>query len=389
MAYTTTVIGTQTTVNQLAANQMPDVDRFLYLLEPYQTPLMQSLYFSKNSSEKVINENGKFSWFEDELFPHQTTITNITGGATSEDNITVGSYTVFNVGDVWLIDTTEQVVYIDSLDSNQVDITILDGSTLITACTTGYMRKIGSRNHEFDVARTAAFTSEIEKFNYCTIHSETVTTSGRYQAGEKYTNGKSHAEQVKKATLQMKLTFERNFWFSTLAYSGTISTNYRITFGEGFLGRVTTNKIPYTGTITEDVFEDFLKTVMQKGSKTRDIYGGADAIMDINKFIKNKYQLQNMTKEYGINVTTYLTPFGEAKIKWNPIFEGKFSYSLFAVDPKNIKMRYMDSDDKGSRKFRLEQNVETPGTDGKSTKLLADIGCQIPNEEVHGILYKA
>jgi len=389
MAYTGTIIGTQTTVNQLAANQMPDVDRFLYLLEPYQTPLMQKLYFEKNKSEKVINENGKFSWFEDELFPHQTTVTNITGGATSEDNITVGSYTYFNVGDVWLIDTTEQVVYIDSLDSNQVDITILDGATNITACTTGSMRKIGSRNHEFDTARTAVFTSEIEKYNYCTIHSETVTTSGRYQAGEKYTNGKSHAEQVKKATLQMKLTFERNFWFSTLAYSGTISTNYRITFGEGFLGRVTTNKVPYTGTITEDVFEDFLKTVFQKGSKVRDIYLGADALMDINKFIKDKYQLNNMTTEYGVDVAKYTTPFGKANLIWNPIFEGKFSYSAFAVDPSKIKMRYMDSDDKGSRKFRLEENVQTPGTDGKSTKLMADIGCQIPNEEVHGILYKA
>jgi hypothetical protein len=388
MALTSTILGPQTTVNQLAANQMPDIDRMLYLLEPYQTPLMQKLFFGKGKSEKCINANGKFEWFEDELVPHQTTISNITGGAASEDNITVGSTNPFNEGDVFLIEDTEQLIYVDSVASNLIDITTLNGD-IITACTTGYIRKVGSRNHEFDVARPAQMTKEIAKFNYCTIFSETVTTSGRYQAGEKYTGGKSHAEQVQKKILEMKLTYERNFWFSTLAYSGTISTNYRFTFGEGVLSRVSTNKIQYTGVLSEAVWDDFLKTVFTaKGSSNnKDVYVGGNVLAAISKFVKDKYREASITKEYGVDITTYITGFGRINVIWNPLFEGKFQNYAFAIDPKNIKMRYMADDDKGSRKFRIEENVQTPGTDGKSTKILSDLGVQIANEEIHGILH--
>lgn len=388
MAYTAAVVGTQTTVNQLAANQMPDVDKVLYLLKPYQTPLFQKYFFQKNKSEKVINENAKFSWFEDEYYPHTTTITNITGGAASEDNITLGSGAWINEGDILLVEDTEQIVYVDSTASSQIDITTLDGSTNITACTTGYITKVGSRNHEFAVARTATFTKEIEKFNYCTIFSETVTTSGRYQAGEKYTNGKSHADKIKKLTIEMKYQYERNFWFSTEQYTGTINTDYRFTFGQGALGRIITNKQQYSGQIDEVQFDDFLKNIFAKGSNVKDVYAGSDMIAGLNKFIKDKYQLENMTKEYGVDVRTYRTPFGKVNLIWNPVFANRFSTWAFALDPEGIKLRYMADDDKGSRKFRIEENVETPGTDGKSTKLLADLGIQIANEEIHGILYK-
>jgi len=51
---------------------MPDVDKMLYLLKPYQTPLFQKYFFDSKGSAKVINENGKFSWFEDEYYPHTT-----------------------------------------------------------------------------------------------------------------------------------------------------------------------------------------------------------------------------------------------------------------------------------------------------------------------------
>lgn len=388
MAYTAAVVGTQTTVNQLAANQMPDVDKMLYLLKPYQTPLFQKYFFDSKGSAKVINENGKFSWFEDEYYPHSTTITNITGGAASEDNITLGSGAWINEGDILLIEDTLQLVYVDSTASSQIDITTLDGTTNITACATGHITKVGSRNAEFATARTATFTKEIEKYNYCTIFSETVTTSGRYQAGEKYTNGKSHADKVKKLTIEMKYQFERNFWFSTEQYTGTINTDYRFTFGQGAIGRITTNKVQYSGALSEPALDDFLMSIFQKGSNVKDIYMGSQALNDINKFVKAKYELAGMTKEYGVDVSSYITPFGKVNLIWNPVFTNRFSTWAIALDPEGVKMRYMDSDDKGSRKFRVEEGVETPGTDGKSTKILADLGIQIANEELHGILYQ-
>lgn len=393
MAYTSITSGPITSVTALAANQMPDIDRVLALLEPHQTPLSQWLYMNNlGNAEKVINENGKYSWMEDELMPVSTTLsgTGITGGASSEDNIGLTDGTIFNSGDILLVEATEQMVYVDSVASSQVDITHIDGSTNITAATSGTIRKIGSRNNEIATARTAMSTLEIEKYNYNTIFSETVYTSGRYQSGEKYTNKKTHKEQLQKKIAEMKLQYEDNFLFSTSTGTVTDSSAYRFTYGQGFLGRVTTNATYHSGSLTEEALDDYLKTVFLKGSGTKMHLAGGDHLLALNKIVKDRYQVvpDPVTKIYGSNVVEYITPFGRLQIMWHPRMTGKFSYYGFTVDPKYAKLRFQDSDDKGPRRFRVEENTETPGTDGKQSKILADQSVEFKNEEVHGILYK-
>lgn len=92
MAYTQTVSGPQSSYNVLAANQMPDNDKILYLLYPAQFPLFQKVYFSTGRrAEAVTNDKGLFSWFEDELYPNYTTLTGagIAGGSATENIQTV------------------------------------------------------------------------------------------------------------------------------------------------------------------------------------------------------------------------------------------------------------------------------------------------------------
>src|ERR1035441_3315162 len=75
MAYTQVISGVRTQDNGvLANNQRPDIDTTLKVLEPYQTPFLQFLFFSNKQSKPVINKSGKFSWFEDEYQPYQSTV---------------------------------------------------------------------------------------------------------------------------------------------------------------------------------------------------------------------------------------------------------------------------------------------------------------------------
>jgi len=401
MAYTGVNSGVQTSVTQLAANQMPSIDKILYLLEPYQTPLLQHLFFDKKIGKKaevVYSENGRFDWFEDELFPHQDVVqTDISISAATTLTITWASLTnpsMFNLNDIVLIESTEEAGYVSTINSStSIVLTKLSGSfTAGTATAGSYLKVIGSLNFEYGTPRTGMFTQEINKFNYLTEFKETVSTSGRRQAGRTYTDGKTHREQVQKKILEMKAQIERNFWFSPTAVS-TSSGNYRATVGQGFIGRVTTNKVPYTGVLTEAAFDEFLaQCFTAKGSSNKKMaFVGATTLSEINKFIKDKYELtDNPTKVYGVDVREYITPFGSLSLTWNPLMDGKYASQLFLMDMDNgVKLRYMNNDLKGSRKFRVEDNVETPGTDGTSSQILADVGIQIPNEETHGILYKA
>lgn len=396
MAYTGERNGVITSANAVSTNQMPDQDVLLYELEPYQTPIYQFIYFSEGRQKVCINENGKFDWHEDELYPHQDTLSgNITGGASSEDNISLTNADMWNTGDIMLIEETEQMVYVDSIASSQVDITHIDGSTNITAATSGgYVRKVGTRVHEFDTARTAVSTKEVQKSNYCQIFSETVTTSGRRQAGDKYTNGKSHKDELMKKIKEMKFMYERAWIYNTGSGTVTVSSAYRFTYGEGMLGRFTTNSTPYLGVSSEDSFLDYMKDITAKGSNHRTHYAGSGQYSEILKWVRDYYRVDNMDTEFGYDLQRIkLGGFGIVDLVWDPVLEGKFTNYGFTLDTGNeytgkVQLRYMANDEKGSRKFRIEEDVETPGTDGKSDKLLSDIGIQIPNEEVNGIYYR-
>jgi hypothetical protein len=374
----------------LSTNQMPDNDALLYLLKPYKSPFYQKLYFSERPAKEVTDATGAFSYFEDEMFPHQDILkAGITGGGATENiysKLTNPSY--FQKDDMLLIEATEQMVYVSALTVGSiVTITAMDGSN-ITAAATGYVKKIGTRVAEYNTPRVATATQEVKVTNYLNIFSESVEMTSREQAAKHFTNGRSLEEQVQKRVEEMKQTFERNLMLATSSGRNTSGTS-PVTWGKGFLGTVVTNKVSYVN-VTEDSLDAFLQGVYDTGgSDSRDFYLGSNLTTAVNKILKDKYNITGIpATEYGVNLTRYLTPFGMTNIYWNPRQDGKFTNYGFAVDWENITQRYMANDKKGSQKFRIEDDVEENGASSSKVKLYADIGIEIPNEVRHGIYYK-
>ena len=376
----------------LDTNQMPDNDALLYLLKPYQSQLFQKLYFSERPSEEVTDAKGLFSYFEDELYPHQsTTSAAITGGSATENLYAKLTYpTYFQLDDILLIEASEQLVYVSTWTSGSaVTVTAMDGTNITAvAGVGGYIKKLGSRNAEYNTPRIATATQEVLVSNYLTIFNESVEMTSREQAAKHFSNGRSFEEQIQKRVEEMKQMFERNLMFSTSSGRNTNGTS-PVTWGKGFLGTVVTNKISYT-LVTEDALDAFLQGVFDNGgSDSRDFYLGANLTTAVNKILKDKYQITAIpAHEYGVDLSRYLTPFGMVNVYWNPRLDGKFTNYGFAVDWENIKLRYMANDSKGTQKFRIEEDVQAMGASSNKVKIYADLGIQIPNEIKHGIFYK-
>jgi hypothetical protein len=374
----------------LDTNQMPDNDAFLYLLKPYQSQLFQKLYFSERPSEEVIDAKGAFTYFEDELYPYQSLLSAaITGGGATENIYAkLTNPTYFQQDDILLVELTEQLVYVSTYTAGSaVTITAMDG-TNITAAASGYLKKLGSRNPEYNTPRIATATQEVAITNYLTIFNESVEMTSREQGAKHFTNGRTYDEQVQKRVEEMKQMFERNLMLSTS--SGRVTTGASpVTWGKGFLGTVVTNKISYTN-VTEDSLDAFLQGVFDTGgSDSRDFYLGSNLTTAVNKILKDKYQITAIpAKEYGVDLSRYLTPFGMVNVYWNPRLDGKFTNYGLAVDWENIKMRYMANDTKGTQKFRIEEDVQAIGASSQKCKIYADLGIEIPNEVKHGIFYK-
>lgn len=401
MAYTGVVSTVRSSATALAANTKPDIDSVLRLIKPYQTPLMQWLFFSNKQSKVVLNKNSKFSWFEDEYLPHQTTVTaavNLT--STYYLNLTSSNcadVSFFKLYDLVYIEANDELAFVSTVTSptditlTKVHATIPTALTAIAAGDIGsYIKIVGSWNLENNEKTTSLTTQEIEVYNYCTIFNEGIGSTGRDQAGENYTDGKTHDEEVMKKMEEMKLMYERNFLFSNVAATTGTTTATKKTIGKGLKGFFTSNAVSYAGPISEVALDNFFSQVFAKGSQNRTFVVGNNLFNGIAKIAKDKQGSfpSVIDSSYGGRVNTYIHGMGDVKIVRNSLMDGKFANAGFIYQEDQIIPRHMGNDKKGSRKFRIEANVETPGADRTETKLLADIGLQVNNQELGGFLYQ-
>lgn len=401
MAYTGVVSTVRSSATALAANTKPDIDSVLRLIKPYQTPLMQWLFFSNKQSKVVLNKNSKFSWFEDEYLPHQTTVTaavNLT--STYYLNLTSSNcadVSFFKLYDLVYIEANDELAFVSTVTSStditltKVHATIPTALTAIAAGDIGsYIKIVGSWNLENNEKTTSLTTQEVEVYNYCTIFNEGIGSTGRDQAGEDYTDGKTHDEEVMKKMEEMKLMYERNFLFSNVAATTGTTTATKKTIGKGLKGFFTSNAVSYAGPISEVALDNFFSQVFAKGSQNRTFVVGNNLFNGIAKIAKDKQGSfpSVIDSSYGGRVNTYIHGMGDVKIVRNSLMDGKFANAGFIYQEDQIIPRHMGNDKKGSRKFRIEANVETPGADRTETKLLADIGLQVNNQELGGFLYQ-
>lgn len=401
MAYTGVVSTVRSSATALAANTKPDIDSVLRLIKPYQTPLMQWLFFSNKQSKVVLNKNSKFSWFEDEYLPHQTTVTaavNLT--STYYLNLTSSNcadVSFFKLYDLVYIEANDELAFVSTVTSStditltKVHATIPTALTAIAAGDIGsYVKIVGSWNLENNEKTTSLTTQEVEVYNYCTIFNEGIGSTGRDQAGENYTDGKTHDEEVMKKMEEMKLMYERNFLFSNVAATTGTTTATKKTIGKGLKGFFTSNAVSYAGAISEVGLDNFFSQVFAKGSQNRTFVVGNNLFNGIAKIAKDKQGSfpSVIDSSYGGRVNTYIHGMGDVKIVRNSLMDGKFANAGFIYQEDQIIPRHMGNDKKGSRKFRIEANVETPGADRTETKLLADIGLQVNNQELGGFLYQ-
>lgn len=391
------ISGVNSSANAVALNQLPDIEKVLVKTKPYQTPLLNLLWFSGRPAKEVTSQLGKFEWFERGFMPHQTTNKSTVPALGTPATITLNAsncndISIFTIDDIVLLEEVDQMAYVSARSTTQVVLTHIDGSSNLTSLQTEemYLKIIGSRVSEYGGVRAGLRNAEVPMENYLNIFSDSVASTGRYQAGKNWTDGVDHASLVAQRIEELKLQIERYFLYAPVKGYATAG-NYRTTWGHGFLGRVQSNVNSYSPTLDEDTFDDHLKEVFAKGGSRKLHMCGSSHLVEINKFIKSRYELNPnpVTNIYGVNLKEYHTPFGIVDILWNPIMDGKFSDYGFTIDVEKIRLRYMANDKKGSRAFRLEEGVETPGVDGVSDKLLADVGIEIQEEACHGILKKS
>ena len=89
-----------------------------------------------------------------------------------------------------------------------------------------------------------------------------------------------------------------------------------------------------------------LEEMFRYGSDERMAFVGSGVILAINKLVKmnGNYQLNARAVDYGIKVTTWVTPFGEIHMKRHPLFsyEATNRNTMVLFEPSDLVYRYID-----------------------------------------------
>ena len=115
----------------------------------------------------------------------------------------------------------------------------------------------------------------------------------------------------------------------------------------------------------------------------------------LTHFQKVKQQTKPMEKEYGVDVRTIITPFGQLKLVWHPMLSADGSssgvgYNNWAIGvdrDEYFKYRFLSANGV-SRDMQYQTDIQTPGTDEKKAQYLAEVGWHIAGggQGVHRIL---
>ena len=119
----------------------------------------------------------------------------------------------------------------------------------------------------------------------------------------------------------------------------------------------------------EEWLDSQLEEMFRYGSDERLAFCGSGVILGINKLIKEygNFEFNAQTKDYGINVTTWTTPFGVIHLKRHPLFSYEVTNrnSMLCFEPKNIKYRFItdttfydDPDKKNTGRNRIDGTDE-------------------------------
>ena len=88
-----------------------------------------------------------------------------------------------------------------------------------------------------------------------------------------------------------------------------------------------------------------------------------------------------MATSYGMNISTWVTPFGKVNIVHNPLFVEDFAGSAYLLDMDCFRYRYM----KG-RDTQLQTNIQAPDVDGVVDQYLTEAGLERKQAPRHAML---
>jgi len=371
----------------LSNQRVVDMSPTIAELEPDEAPLTTML--QKVSKRAAYSQ--KVEWLSDELVPRLTTLSaSATSSATSLSvPATTGasSGTYFRAGDVIRIASTGENCYVTGVSADTLYVTRGIGGTAVTAVSAASgvdVIKVGNAAAEGATLGTLIQTKKVANFNYAQIQRDPWGFTNTLVASKLY-GGPEPANEAKKKLIEHKRQLENTlFWgVRDLNTSGSAPIGYC----GGVFQYATTNLTASVGTLTESVFESFLRKAFRYGSQNKVFFCSPLVASALSSFPQGKLAppAPGIT-EYGVSLSSYQSASG-AKVQimvkrdWYDFQNTANQYGGIGV--------MLDMDDITMRPLRdtvLKPDRQANDEDSIKQEYLTEWSFEMGNEKKHAII---
>jgi hypothetical protein len=208
--------------------------------------------------------------------------------------------------------------------------------------------------------------------------------TGTALASENDTTPHDWDHQAAKVGIEHKRDLERAFLFGRASENTSGSQARRTT--DGILNRIITNSTDAGGAFTETEFNTAMRQGFRYGGRRKVLMASPLVASVLNTYASGKVQVSQSEKSYGVDVTTFTSPFGAVRLVVNWELEGaKYGGYAVGIDFDNVAYRYL-ANSKENRDSKVRTNIQANDADTRKDEWLTEAGLDASLESTHFVI---
>lgn len=205
--------------------------------------------------------------------------------------------------------------------------------------------------------------------------------------------------EAKRETLEIhSIEMERAFFWGS-RFEGTQNGNpVRTTGGIKYWldNHASDNVKNQAGAATDlETLEGWMEEMFKFGSAEKMAFAGNKALLTVQQIVRKNasYELVQGQKEFGMNVSRLVSPFGTIVFKTHPLFNYVpggthnsaeyfgFNSSIYVLDMENIVYRFLEDSD-----TKYLPDRQSNGLDGMKSEYLTEAGIELHHPDTHFVI---
>jgi hypothetical protein len=372
-------------------NSSPDtrvrfVDPRIFFAQAEIAPLNALMERMKRS---VRSASIKPEWTEKNMGTPTTTLNGAIDNqaATTTVNVAAGTGPMFDVNDIlWIPSATggEQML-VTARTTDALTVVRNWGSAGLAAHADGsQIVKLSSSYAEGATSGVGVKIKPSMPYNVTQIHRTPIELTRSEMQIKRYERGEKGARQdARRDAMILHLEgVERSFINGDLKED--VSTNRRV--AKGILRYITTNREDLQGSLTKAKFDSFLKDVMFNGGGKYVLAASGTFMEALHAEVlsKSNMNITPATKEWGLDITRYLSPFGKCDVFYHRVLsqmlEDNYGGCAMLLDMSLVTKYYL-------QKMILRENIQANDADGFKDEYLEECCAALHNEANHGFIF--